>query len=186
MKACCWLVLLILPCSLDAQAKGGQEAIKTPREFVEGFYKWYVPNALSDNVTRAWDLALKQTGSPLSPQLGRLIKEDSDAQSKCAELIGLDFDPFLFSQDPEERYEVGKIIQKGQVYRAEIYGVRSGKRFDTPALSAEFSEQNGHWLFLNFYYPEGSDLLAILKSPRAACTVPRPVGKKLGTQGGSE
>jgi hypothetical protein len=184
-KACCLLVLLALPLLLDAQTTDSKATAKNPREFVEGFYKWYVPNALSDNVTRAWDLALQYKSSAFSPQLALRLEEDSDAQARCDELIGIDFDPFLFTQDPEERYEVGEISHKGEVYRADIYGVRSGKRFDTPAVSAVFSEKNGRWLFLDFYYPsDGTDLLTILRSPRPACTVPRPAAKRLDAPGG--
>jgi hypothetical protein len=90
-------------------------------------------------------------------------------------LIGIDFDPILMGQDPEERYEVGTIRREGEIFQAEIYGVRSGKRFEKPAVIAEFMQSNGRWFFVNFVYPEDhTDLLAILKSPRAKCTVPRP------------
>ncbi|HTX74876.1 MAG TPA: hypothetical protein VMD29_01635, partial [Terracidiphilus sp.] len=87
------------------------------------------------------------------------------------DIIGIDMDPFLVSAD-EENYEVGEIAQKGGNYRAEIYGVRSGKRLATPVLIAEISGARGHWFFVNFHYPNGADLLRILKEPRPPCSMP--------------
>ena len=176
-RTCCCFVFLLLPCSLAAQATATQKVL-TPREFVEGFYKWYVPHALKDQGTTS-DLALKYKSPAFSPQLLRLLKADSAAQAACEELIGIDFDPFLYSQDPEERYDVGKITHQGPNFRAEVYGVRAGERDKTPSVIAEFTETNGHWFFVNFHYEEqgGADLLTLLKSPEK-CTVPRTSNKK--------
>ncbi len=178
MKACCLFLLIILPCSLWAQATTAQKVL-SPREFVEGFYKWYRLLALKDS-GRTSDLALKYKSSAFSPQLLRLLKADSAAQAACGELVGLDFDPFLYTNDtPEDRYDVGNIHRIGQNYRVEIYGVWSGVRSEKPSVIAEVAENNGHWYFVNFHYEEqgGADLLTILKSPEK-CTVPRTPGKK--------
>jgi hypothetical protein len=99
------------------------------------------------------------------------LREDSDAQAKCSDIIGIDLDPFLISAD-EGSYEVGKIAKEGGNYRAEIYGVQSGKRLATPALIAELSGTRGHWFFVNFHYPNSADLLTMLKEPRPACSMP--------------
>jgi len=178
-KACCSVLLLITwPSSLGAQAKGSQEVSISPREFVEEFYKWYVPQALSDNATAAWNIALKYKRAAFSPELAQLLREDSAAQARCEELVGLDFDPFLNSQDPAERYEVGGITLRGQHYRADIYSVQSGKRSEKPSVSAELAKGDGHWIFVNFFYADGTDLLTVLRSPKPECSVPRPSRKK--------
>jgi hypothetical protein len=179
-KASCWLALLVLPCSLTLQAQNRQEVSKSPREFVQEFYKWYVPKALSDNPTGAWNLALKYRNSAFSRELAELLREDSVAQAKCGELVGLDFDPFLNSQDPAESYEVAGIDQKGEHYRANIYSVQSSKRSEKPRVSADLLERDSHWVFVNFFYPDGGNLLAILKSPRPKCSAPRSSAKSLG------
>ena len=49
---CCLLVFLV--CPLTPQAQGFRYVGSSPREFVEQFYKWYVPLALSDQVNRSW------------------------------------------------------------------------------------------------------------------------------------
>ena len=173
MGTCCSLVFLALPCTLVAQVKANQKNIRSPREFVEEFYRWYVPQALSDKTITASDIAIKYRSSDLSPQLFWLLREDAEAQARCAELIGIDFDPFLASQDPAERYIVGEVSRKDRSYWAKIYSVQSGNRSERPDLIVEFQEENRHWFFVNFYYAGNSDLLTILKSPRPECTVPR-------------
>ena len=137
-------VLLSIPSLLLGQTTTTQKAF-SPRQFVEGFYRWYLPIILNPQTSIASDVALKYKASAFSPELLRLLKADSAAQAGCEDLIGLDFDPFLYTQDSEGHYEVGKITQTGQSYRAEIYGVRSGVRFDKPSVIAEFTVKSGHW-----------------------------------------
>jgi hypothetical protein len=163
---CCFL-FLALPYALNAQAKDAQKTPASLRGFVQGFYDWYVPKALGDNAGPAWDLVLRSRSSDLSPQLVQALREDLTAQAKAkGEIVGLDFDPFLNSQDPGERYEVGTITPKDGGYRVEIHGVWSGKKHEKTDVVAVVVQKNGRWLFVNFDYPEGRDLLAVLKSLR--------------------
>ena len=108
----------------------------------------------------------------LSSNLLRALKDDSDAQAKASgEIVGLDFDPFLNTQDPCEHYEVGEIVQQEQTYRAQILGVCSGKKNEKPDVIAQVERQSGHWVFVNFdypglerQYPSSANLLATLKA----------------------
>ncbi len=169
-------VLLMVPSLAFAQASS-DASLKSAREFVQGFYEWYAPIASSDTKETASDIALKERRSAFSSELFKLLKEDSDAQARCKEIVGIDFDPFLFSQDPAERYQVGAIRQRGRFFRADVYGVQSGYRSPRPDVVAEFTQDDGHWTFVNFYSTNpNTDLLSILKSPRPKCTVPRLPG----------
>jgi hypothetical protein len=132
--------------------------------FTQDFLNWYTPVALKNNVTPTWDSALRLKGSYFSPELRHALRRDITAQSNAAEIVGLDFDPFLASQDPEERYEVGKTSQVAATWRVEIFGVRFGKRNKKPDLVAELAQMNGSWQFVNFHYPDGGDLLNLLKA----------------------
>ena len=138
---------------------------------MEGFYQWYVPVAQKVDGTTHSDFAIQHKGRAFSPELWKLLREESNAQAKCRDIIGIDLDPFLISAD-EENYEVGEIAKEGGNYRAEIYGVRSGKRLATPILIAEFSGTAGHWFFVNFHYPNSADLLTMLRVPRPVCSMP--------------
>lgn|SRR5487761_55474 len=166
----CWnlLLLLAIPCSVGAQAKSAQDTHKSAGEFVQQFYDWYVPRALKHNAGPASDLALKYKDRVFSPKLFRALKEDSDAQANVnGPIVGLDFDPFLASQDPAERYEVGKATRKGGSYWVDVYGIWSGKKSEKADVVAEVARTDGRWLFVNFYYPNAAsprsgDLLSVL------------------------
>jgi hypothetical protein len=177
MRASWALILLMVLCSLGAAAQVTGRPKVSPREFVESFFQWYVQRIHSDIPNRFWDSALNYKRSAFSSQLFELLKEDSDAQARCHDLVGPDWDLFLYTQEPAERYVVGRIAQRGQTYLAGIYAVRSGKQGEKPDETAEFVEKDGHWFFVNFHYPDGDDLLTILKSPRLPCSRPRPASK---------
>lgn len=157
----CFLCFSASPGSLHATTKGGPDTV---RGFVKQFYDWYVPKAVKHGPVPAWVLALDHKGAVFSPLLARVLRDDSAAQAKSVDdIVGLDFDPFLNSQDPCPRYEVGRVSQKGQSYWVEIYSVCSGKRAAKPDVVAEVVRKNGDWQFVTFHYPGGQDLLAVLK-----------------------
>ena len=172
-----FVALSIIPLSAFAQTSSAPN-LKSGRQFVQEFYDWYAPVALRESAVPSSDVALHVRRSAFAPKLFRKLKEDSEAQSSCNEIVGIDFDPFLYSQDPAQHYEVAEISQNGRVFRAEISGVQFGERSKKPDVIAEFIEENGRWTFTNFHYPDtGTDLLAILGTPRSKCTVPRSPGK---------
>jgi len=167
--------MLAFPYLLPAQGKtNSHEEVESVRSSVGEFYRWYVPKTLKPHSGPAWNLVLKYRSTALSPELFRALREDSDAQAKTSgEIVGLDFDPFLNTQDPCERYEVGEIIQKEQTYQAQVFGVCSGKKNEKPDVIAQVEKQNGRWIFVNFAYPNlekeypnSANLLATLKALR--------------------
>ena len=178
---CCWLLFSMLTSSGQAQKASGQDVPESPSDFVRKFYAWYVPRTLSDNSIPAFEFTLKNKKAIFTPILFRALKDDFDAAAKVSdEIVGLDFDPFLNTQDPCERYEVGKTIRKGDSYWVEVYGTCSGKKSEKPDVWPEVVRVNGHWLFANFHYehqageyPDSSDLLGILRLLREDREKPR-------------
>ncbi|MHB8540507.1 MAG: hypothetical protein ACYDCD_06140 [Candidatus Acidiferrales bacterium] len=86
------------------------------------------------------------------------MKKDSDASKKAnGEIVGLDFDPFLASQDPGKRYQVGRVTRDGDSYRVEVFGVRFGRKSEKVDVVPEVVRKKGHWLFVNFHYPNAVD-----------------------------
>jgi len=115
------------------------------------------------------DDALKYRRSSLAPELYRRLKEDSDASAKNpGEIVGLDFDPFVNSQDPCDHYVVGNISVKGDSYWVNVHGVCQGKRSKTPDVIPELIFKEGKWLFVNIHYSakKDDDLLSVLKALR--------------------
>lgn len=172
-RMCSSLALATAICSLLlAQAKGPHIACGSVRGFVEGFYSWYVPRALNQDTAAGWNETLRLIRRDISNQLAKLLAEDAAAQASCSDLVGLDFDPFLYTQEPAEKYDVGGVVPKGAGYQVKIYRVEGGTRAEKPDVVAEISQKDGHWVFVDFDYPGGSDLLTVLKS-RPRCTRPR-------------
>lgn len=147
----CLLIFLALPRATTAP--------KSARDFVQKFYNWYV--AKGDDALR---ISLKQRSADLTPELARALKEDQAAQDKVeGEIVGLDFDPFLNSQDPCPRYETGAVNGS----RIDIHSVCEGRKSRRPDATVEVVSKNGRWLIANIHYPEGGgDLLSILKQLR--------------------
>ncbi len=162
----CCLLLSMLPCPIWPQQKiGGSDGRETPQAFAQDFYNWYVPKALNDNPGPAWDIALRYRKHAFSPELFQALKDDSDAQAKASDLVGLDFDPFLNSQDPCESYQVGSSTRKRSEYRVNVYAncAGKGKKTDVPSVVAVLVRKGGQWRFVNFEYPDGGDLLSNLR-----------------------
>ena len=109
------------------------------------------------------------------------MREDFAAQAKApGEIVGLDFDPFLNSQDPCERYEVGLITQKGETYLVNVYAICSGKKSSVADVVPEVLHKGSQWEFINFRYPNqaqqyhnSADLLSILRIQREERSKPQ-------------
>jgi len=168
-----WKVMVLLAiCGaipLLPQAEGWKPTCeKSLVAFVQGFYDWYVPLALKTDATPSEGLALRTRASLFSRELLQALEEDYDAQAKTqGEIVGLDFDPFLASQDPCEHYVVGTIARRGACYRVSIHAVCSGRESREPDVVAELVRRDKTWVFTNFHYPRvGSDLLGVLRNLR--------------------
>jgi hypothetical protein len=139
------------------------------RRFVLEFYDWYTPKALRGNAGPAWHLALKWKPTVFNPPLLRALREDSAASAKAkGDIVGLDFDPFLASQDPESRYPVGKASRRGKFYYVNLHRFLLGKPSPKPVLVAKLENHNGTWRFANFIYSDGNDLMTVLTELKRA------------------
>ncbi len=158
---CSLFFFLAATSSLRAQEKAPQDIQQSCRTFVQGFYDWYVPRWLTNNLEsssafKKWQASrdpLRQKTYPLSAELVRRLKEDRAAQDKIpGELVGLDSDPYISGNGgPLGRYVVGRITPKAGHYLAEIYLQPSaeGKR---PVVTAEVAFVNERWIIVNFHY----------------------------------
>jgi hypothetical protein len=103
--------------------------------------------------------------SSFSPALVRALDDDAAAQAAVRGVtVGLDFGPFLASQDPDDRYQVGEVVPKGTEYLVSVHRIQHGKPRAASAVVAEVGRANGHLQFINFKYAQDHDLLNILKS----------------------
>jgi hypothetical protein len=156
--------------TVSCQTAGEQETEQSCRKFVQAFYDWYLSKDPASGKLSApsMDAVLKREADVLSPELYRSLKEDDDAQENCpGEICGLDFDPFLGSQDASAHFAAVTVTRKGSSYWVDVYGIESGKRREH--VIPELTQQNGRWIFVNFHYGKNkwtsdANLLSILKS----------------------
>jgi hypothetical protein len=126
------------------------------KAFVQGFYDWYVGKILAASRKKSgggfgFDDALKQRPDWFSPELKRLLLEDVAASSKCKdEVVGLDWDPFLESQENPSVYAVGKAEKIAQGFRVSVDDKKLPKGDHNPVAQADVTFVGGHWTFVDF------------------------------------
>ena len=106
----------------------------------------------------------------LVPELSSALKEDSDAQAKVSDdIVGIDFDPFLNSQDPCGRYDVGTTRLRAGRYRVAVHAVCDGARDQRPSVVVELTRAKAGWVIFSIHDPrQASDLRSVLRSLRAS------------------
>lgn len=172
----CRLVVLVPAISCSAHLKGEdpQQIKEACRRYVQGFYDWYAPTRPErDSLLAPWEVAVKNQGFAFDPKLVHLLEKVEDETTRSGD-AGLDFDPFLGSQDPAVRYVVRNTTIRGEHYWADVYGIWSpgmSKKSEEPDVVVELRFMNGRWLFVNFHYnevdgPGPEDLLSALSAWR--------------------
>lgn len=146
-----------------------QRAVPLPEEscraFVQEFYNWYVGVDHGKHAERTdVDVVLKQRPDSLSPVLWRALKEDSEAQGKAHEIVGLDFDPFFDSQDPSSKFVVKSVVVKDDDCRALVWGTEDGAKREE--VIPELKLTGSIWKIANVHYKSedtgNENLLSIL------------------------
>lgn len=170
---------LLLVCALTAvnPAWAGSDPApaqrRTPKEFVQAFYNWYVSSSGNEGDVRGTETVLKQKKQFLDATLYRELSEDEKAAAGSpGEIVGLDFDPFVAANGLiYNKYVTGPAKLDGGKYRVPVYGIESGKRTAKPVLEAEVATRNGQCVFTNFHYgksefPQNENLLSVLATLR--------------------
>lgn len=167
--ACLPAVGSLSPAQSPTSPKTDAKVLKSAHNFVDGFYGLYLSKIVDDDDLPSPPGAIETEGRLFSPRLRHELKEDFDAQDDAPddEIVGLDFDPFLNAQDPCDEYEVGDATRRESSYWVAIYGICDGKKHERPDVYAEVAPVKSGWQFVNFHYPDGGDLLGILRSLRA-------------------
>jgi Protein of unknown function (DUF3828) len=143
------------------------------RQFTQSFYDWYVPFTQKDASGPAWCIALERKASAFSRRLLQALKQDCDAQVRAkGELVGLDYDPFLSTQDPADHYEARKTVWANGKCSVEVWRASptdTAAKSDKPAVVAELNQNNQRWCFSDFVDPDlNTDLLNELQQLKKA------------------
>lgn len=152
------LILIPLLLAVARLAHGADDAGGSAQQFVQSFYNWYVPLSNSQKDSLACEEALNQKPQMFSAKLFRGLKGQTNKQESSAGLVGLGFDPFLNSQDPAPKYAVGNVSRDGDHYLVDVFGVQKGQLRGKADVVAKVKQENGHWVFTDFLYPDGRSL----------------------------
>ena len=168
LGAWCLLAAAASTCA-GAQVPAHPDESASCRRFAQAFYDWYLPVSEAPLKEPASNLALRKKPDVFAADLLRALKADSDAQARVKDdLVGLDFDPFLGSQDPDHRYQARRVTWQDnrcsvEIWSASAEAARSGK----PDVVAQLKQEHGRWQFFNFRYPEqNADLVTVLAQLR--------------------
>jgi hypothetical protein len=85
----------------------------------------------------------------LGPKLRHYLKLEGDQQAKDED-PGLDFDPFLNSQDPSPKFVVDSVRVYGDRCDAVVHGYDLGQKREE--VMPEVSKASGRWIIVNFHY----------------------------------
>ncbi len=153
------LTLLAAAAPLAAQQPAGPALPDSARHFVQVFYNWYAPDP---NYFRV----LAERPSALSPSLLAALRADSAATARSpGEIVGLDWDPFLNSQDPCPHYEARNVTPSRGTWRVQLFGTCRDPGDKDPDVVAELAWRNGRWQFVNFRDAGGgNDLVSALRA----------------------
>ncbi len=168
-------LLCVLALSAISITAAAQETAKTEsgscRRFAQEFYGWYVPLTQKRLDRPASTVAIGRKPALFAPALLQALKADAEAQEHAnGDIVGLDFDPFVSSQDPADRYAVRKVAVQGDKCSVEVWANPSRGNYAKsakPNVVAKLSKHEGKWQFDNFRYPDlDTDLVATLESLR--------------------
>ncbi len=171
--------LIVVPAAVSGAANLSAGAVVAfaseagARAFVQSFYDWYTGRMLAASKSKSgkgWGFIDGIRGRPdsFSPELKRLLEEDYAAARKCpSDVVGLDWDPFLETQDSPGAYRVGKVEKTAQGFRMSVDDMKA-RGVNNPVAQADVAFVGGHWMFVDFV-EEPTDpksrqgLVAILK-----------------------
>jgi hypothetical protein len=144
---------------LGSPARAAGEA---PAAFVQRFYDSYLKRDAPD-----WARTVRNGHQLFDRALANALLEDAAAQSKSTgDIVGIDFDPFLGSQDPGNKFRVGRAVATATGYRVEVFDQEAGPN-GKPVVLDDLATNGENWIITDFRYPNtSSELLSTLQSLR--------------------
>ena len=162
-----WIVLFSVIGVMDAAAQSAPALDSSAKHVVQEFYDWYVPRAAKANGTNLIMSAARRRALPFDAELLRWLWIDSIAQTRApkGELDGLDWDPYLDSQDPCRRYRATGVSRRGTTYDVEVRGSGGCPPNDTVDVVVRLMPRPAGWTVVDFRYPRrpADDLIGDLK-----------------------
>lgn len=156
-------VALLIACG------GSSPAVHPATVAARAFYAWYATPVDSGGAGFRFTAATAERASFFSRALrAALAADERAAAAEPNEIVGLDFDPLLASQEPCERYEPGEAtVDGGRIVVTVRERCAVGPSRERP-VTVEFVEEAGAWRVDDVVYDGGDRLTAILARYAAA------------------
>lgn len=148
---------------IQPQTRPAVDSARVARETVARFYAWYVPAAQRAGADMR---ALRDRRWHFNPSLVTALRADSTATvANPGEVVGLDMDPFLNSQDPCNRYAPTAVRRDGATFLVDVVGSGGCASHREPDVTVRVAFRGTTPVFVNFLYPKpaNDDLLGVLK-----------------------
>jgi hypothetical protein len=158
MKAVLGICAVILALTASGASAQQQSLLDSPSAFVQRFYTAY----LKQKPPR-WANTVRVRPGLFEPSLSDALRRDASAQAKVSgESVGLDFDPFLGSQDPGAKFAARGAIPTRDGFRVEVFDLSAGPK---PMVLVDVVPRGGSWVIDNIRYPRNaSDLRSLLQA----------------------
>lgn len=160
MKKLLGICAVILALTASGAGAQQQSALDSPSAFVQRFYNAY----LKQNPPR-WANTVRVRPGLFEPSLSDALRRDAAAQAKTqGEIAGLDFDPFLGSQDPGAKFAARGTTPTQEGFRVEVFDLSAGPK---AMVLVDVVPRGGSWVIDNIRYPRNSsDLRSLLHALR--------------------
>ena len=144
-----WALIGALPACI-----GAQPVAESAQRAVQRFYDWYVPRQEHAGGPDTWMVALTRGPLQVDPELVRWFRIDSTAQARAkGEIDGIDWDPFLASQDPCKAYTTAPPIIEG----VRVYIPVHCRGQKAPAVLVEVRHVKTGWMIVEWRNPKSRE-----------------------------
>jgi len=146
-------------------APAPDSAAQSAARFVQAFYEWY------KRTGDQYEVAVRDSAGFFAPALLSAMRLDLSAQSASpGEVSGLDWDPFLATQDPCDPYQVTGTTRRADTILVAVNGMCTDRPPQVqPDVIAEVRRVGGRWMFVDFrHVGDSGSLLQDLKALRDA------------------
>jgi len=168
VSVCCFAIAALVRADTPSETNQSTSDEKNlAGAFVQDFYDWYAPMAYRQKSSLPWANAITLKSNLFSTKLALALRRDQLTFAKPdGTYTELEIDPFLNTDSPCERYVISEVIEYDKSWRVGMLGVCNGKLRPKIVIQAEVTKKKDHWLFTNFYYPEGKNIFEMLKELR--------------------
>ena len=140
-------------------------AAQSAGRFVQAFYEWY------KRTGDRYEVAVRDSSGFFAPALLNAMRLDLAAQQGSPDVVsGLDWDPFLATQDPCDPYQVSGTTRRGDTILVAVNGMCTDRQPRVqPDVIAEVRRVGNRWVFVDFRHVEDlGSLVQDLKTLREA------------------